>query len=138
MSVGFMLGLIFCLVAGLLVLIGLFFFIRTRIFIGKAQVVKGSVIQMVHRGRGYAPVYQFRTAEGQTIVTQANLSTNPPRFNVGQAVDVLYETENPQKNRINQWMNLYFLPGLLGGLGLIFGGVGMAFVLLPVLKRLGS
>ncbi|CAN5519278.1 hypothetical protein BH10CHL1_BH10CHL1_42220 [soil metagenome] len=134
MAVGLTLGIIFCLVASLLVLIGMFFFISTRIFIGKAQAVKGSVIQIVYRGRGYAPVYQFRTADGQTIVTQAGLSTNPPRFTVGQVVDVLYETENPQKNRINQWMNLYFLPVLLGGIGLIFGGVGMVFVFLQVLK----
>lgn len=138
MAIGFILGISFCLVAGLLVLIGLFFFIRTRIFIGRAQAGKGSVIKMVHRGRGYAPVYQFRTVDGQTIVTQATLSTNPPRFEVGQAIDVLYETENPQKNRINHWLNLYFLPGLLGGIGLVFGAVGIAFGFVQVLKRLGS
>jgi len=46
-------------------------FIRTKISIGKAQKVKGEVIQMVYfpgeNGGGYAPMYQFRTLDGQSI-----------------------------------------------------------------------
>jgi len=129
----------------LLALIGVFLFIRTRIFIGKAQEVKATVIQMVYSrtssssgsGGGYAPVYQFRTLDGQTIVIQDSLSSNPPQFQVGQQIDVLYESGNPQKARINKWMNLYFLPVLLGGMGLIFGGVGIARVFPQVLEMLG-
>ena len=51
---------------------------------------------------------------------QDGLASNPPRFQVGQEIDVLYESGNPQKARINKWMNLYFAPLLLGGMGLIF------------------
>ena len=144
MSADSTLGIVFSLVGGLLALIGVFLFIRTRIFIGKAQAVKGTVIQMVYSrgssssgGGGYAPVYQFKTLDGQTIVIQDSLSSNPPRFQVGQEIDVLYESGNPQKARINKWMNLYFVPVLLGGMGLIFGGVGMAIVFPQVLKMLG-
>jgi len=138
-------GIAFSLVGGLLALIGVFLFIRTRIFIGKAQEAKGTVIQMVYSrtssssgsGGGYAPVYQFRTLDGQNIVIQDSLSSNPPRFQVGQEIDVLYESGNPQKARINKWMNLYFVPVLLGGIGLIFGVVGIAIVFPQVLKMLG-
>jgi len=138
-------GIAFSLVGGLLALIGVFLFIRTRIFIGKAQEAKGTVIQMVYSrtssssgsGGGYAPVYQFRTLDGQNIVIQDCLSSNPPRFQVGQEIDVLYESGNPQKARINKWMNLYFVPVLLGGIGLIFGVVGIAIVFPQVLKMLG-
>ena len=129
-------GIFFIPVGGLLALIGVFLFIRTRIFIGKAREAKGTVIQMVYSrtssssgsGGGYAPVYQFRTLDGQNIVIQDSLSSNPPRFQVGQEIDVLYESGNPQKARINKWMNLYFVPVLLGGLGLIFGEIGRAHV----------
>ena len=144
MSTDLTLGIVFSLVGGLLALIGVFLFIRTRVFIGKAQEVKGTVIQMVYSrssssnsGGGYAPVYQFRTLDGQNIVVQDSLSSNPPRFQVGQEIDVLYESGNPQKARINKWMNLYFMPVLLGGMGLIFGGVGMVIVFPQVLEMLG-
>ena len=138
-------GIVFSLVGGLLALIGVFLFIRARIFIGKAQEAKGMVIQMVYSrtssssgsGGGYAPVYQFRTLDGQTIVIQDSLSSNPPRFQVGQEINILYESGNPQKARINKWMNLYFAPVLLGGMGLIFGGVGVAIVFPQVLEMLG-
>ena len=145
MSDNLTLGTVFSLVGGLLALIGVFLFIRTRIFIGNAQEAKGTVIQMVYSrtssssgsGGGYAPVYQFRTLDGQTIVIQDGLSSNPPRFQAGQEIDVLYESGNPQKARINKWMNLYFVPVLLGGMGLIFGGVGIAIVFPQVLEMLG-
>ena len=145
MSTDLTLGMVFSLVGGLLALIGVFLFIRTRIFIGNAQAAKGTVIQMVYSrtssssgsGGGYAPVYQFRTLDGQTIMIQDSLSSNPPQFQVGQEIDVLYESGNPQKARINKWMNLYFVPVLLGGMGLIFGGVGIAIVFPQVLEMLG-
>ena len=144
MSTELTLGTVFSLVGGLLALIGLFLFIRTRIFIDNAQEVKGTVIQMVYSrssssnsSGGYAPIYQFRTLDGQNIVKQDSLSSNPPRFQVGQEIDVLYESGNPQKARINKWMNLYFVPVLLGGMGLIFGGVGIAIVFPQVLEMLG-
>jgi hypothetical protein len=145
MSTDLTLGIVFSLVGGLLALIGVFLFIRTRIFIGNAQEVKGIVIQMVYSrsssssgsGGRYAPIYQFKTLDGQSIVIQDSLSSNPPRFQVGQEIDVLYETGNPQKARINKWMNLYFVPVLLGGMGLIFGGVGIAIVFPQVLEMLG-
>ena len=145
MSADSTVGIVFSIVGGLLALIGVFLLIRTRIFIGKAQEVKGTVMQMVYSrsssssgsGGGYAPVYQFKTLDGQSIVIQDSLSSNPPRFQVGQEIDVLYEPGNPQKARINKWMNLYFVPVLLGGMGLIFGGVGIAIVFPQVLEMLG-
>jgi len=135
MSVAAILGL----VGGLLVAIGVFFFIRTRSFLGKAKEAKGTVVQMVYSrtdasdpnsGGGYAPVYQFKTSDGQSIVIQDGLATNPPRYQVGQVIDILYDPGNPKKAYINKWMSLYFVPALLGGLGLIFGGVGIAVALL--------
>jgi hypothetical protein len=144
MSTDLTLGIVFSLVGGLLALIGLFLFIRTRIFIGNAQEVKGTVLQLVYSrssssssGGGYAPVYQFRTIDGQSITIQDSLSSNPPGFQVGQEIDVLYESGNPQKARINKWMNLYFVPVLLGGMGLIFGGVGIVIVFPQVLRMVG-
>jgi hypothetical protein len=140
MSADLVIGIVFPLVGGLLFAIGLFLFIRTRIFINKAQEVKGTVIQMVYShssegGGGYSPVYQFRTITGQTIVVTDSLSSNPPMFQVGQTIDVLYDPENPQKARIKKFMSLYFTSILLCGMGLIFGGVGIVLLIFNLLDE---
>ena len=125
---------IFSAVGGLMMLVGVSLLIRTRLFLGKAQTTKGTVMQMVYShssegGGGYAPVYQFTTSDGQSIMKKDSLSSNPPRFEVGQELDVLYLADKPEKARINKWMNLYFLPTLFWGMGLIFAGVGVAIQL---------
>jgi len=130
MSDNLVLGIVFSLFGGLMAIIGIFLYSRTRRFIAKGQEVKGRVIEMVYSsdsdgGGGYSPVYQFKTLEGQDIEIQDSLSSNPPRFQVGQEIQVLYDPENPRKARIKKWLDLYFMPVLFGGLGLIFGCVGI-------------
>jgi len=141
MSSELIIGIVFGLVGLLLVAIGGFLLIRTRIFISKAQEVKGTVIRMVYShssegGGGYSPVYQFRTLTGQTIEVADNLSSNPPMFREGQIVDVLYDPENPNNARIKKWMNLYFVPLLLGGLGAVFGGIGVIMLVFQLIDML--
>ncbi|MCC7118282.1 MAG: DUF3592 domain-containing protein [Anaerolineales bacterium] len=133
MSADLIIGIVFPLVGGLLFVIGAFLFIRTRIFLGKAQETKGTVTQMVYRrsskgGGGYSPVYEFRTIDGQTITGRDNLSTNPPMFQVGQTIDVLYDPANPNNARIKKWMSLYFTSVLLCGMGATFGCTGLALL----------
>lgn len=141
MSADLIIGIVFPLVGGLLFAIGAFLFVRTRIFLGKAQEVKGTVIQMVYShssegGGGYSPVYQFRTITGQTITVQDNLSTNPPMFQVGQTIDVLYDPENPQSARIKRFMSLYFTTILLCGMGAIFGCVGIVLLVFNLMDKI--
>lgn len=141
MSADLIIGIVFPLVGGLLFAIGAFLFIRTRIFLGKAQEVKGTVTEMVYNhssdgGGGYSPVYQFRTISGQMITVRDNLSTNPPMFQVGQTIDVLYDPENPQSARIKKFWSLYFTSILLCGMGLIFGGVGIVLLIFNLMDRI--
>lgn len=141
MSSNLIIGVVFSLIGGLLAVIGIFIFIRTRMFISKAHEVKGTVIRMVYShssegGGSYSPVYQFRTITGQTIEVQDGLSSNPPMFHEGQVIDVLYDPENPQKARIKKWMSLYFVSVLLGGMGLIFGGIGVVLLIFQIIDML--
>lgn len=115
----------------ILAALALFFWFRTRAFLDNAQKAQGTVIRMVYSpnsegGGGYSPVYTFRTMSGQVIEKTDSMSSNPPQFKEGQTIDVLYDPDNPHKARINKWFNLYFVPMLLGFLGLVFGGVGIA------------
>ena len=141
MSAELIIGIVFSFVGLLLAAIGIFLFIRTRIFLSTAQEVKGTVVRMVYShssegGGGYSPVYQFRTLEGQTIEAGDSMSSNPPMFHEGQAIDVLYDPKNPQKARIKKWMSLYFVSVLLGGMGLIFGGVGVVMLIFRLIDLL--
>ena len=126
-------GLVFGGVGFLLAALALFFLIRTRIFIRNSQLTQGTVTQMVYssdsESGGYTPVFRFRTLEGQEIEVSGSLRSNPPQFQVGQTIDVLYNPDNPQKARIKKWMNLYFVSALLGFLGLVFGGIGVGMVI---------
>lgn len=115
----------------LLAALAIFFWLRTRTFLETAQKAKGTVIRLVYSsdsdgGGGYSPVYTFRTISGQVIEVTDRLSSNPHQFKEGQIIDVLYDPENPNRARINKWFNLYFVPMLLGFLGLVFGGIGIA------------
>ena len=141
MEADLIIGIVFSLVGGLLAAIGVFFFLSTRIFISKAQEVQGTVIKMVWSsssdgGGGYSPVYQFRAITGQMITVQDSLSSSPPMFQVGQTIDVLYDPENPQDARIKKWMSLYFVSLLLGGMGLVFGGIGVVLLIFQLLDNL--
>lgn len=140
MSADLIIGIVFPLIGALLFAIGAYLFVRTRIFLGKAQEVQGTVTQMVWSsssdgGGGYSPVYQFRTITGQMITVQDSLSSSPPMFQVGQTIDVLYDPENPQDARIKKWMNLYFTSVLLCGMGSIFGGIGIVLLIFNLMDR---
>ena len=119
----------------ILAALAVFFWLRTRAFLDTAQKAQGTVIRMVYSsdsegGGGYSPVYTFRTMSGQVIEVTDRMSSNPPQFKEGQIIDVLYDPENPNKARINKWFNLYFVPLLLGFLGMVFGGISIVFIIL--------
>ena len=142
MSDELIIGIVFSLVGLLLAAIGVFIWIWTRVFLNTAQEVKGTVVRMVYShssegGGGYSPVYQFRTIDGQTIEVADGLSSNPPMFHEGQIIDVLYDPANPQKARIKKWMSLYFVSALLGGMGLVFGGIGVILLIFKLIDLLG-
>jgi hypothetical protein len=122
----------------ILMALALFFFFRTRSFISSSQQVKGTVTQMIYiddsDGGGYSPVFRFRTLDGRDVEVTEKLISNPPQFKVGQIIDVLYDPENPSRARVKKGFNLYFVPILLGFLGLLFGCVGVILIGSEVLK----
>jgi hypothetical protein len=126
-------GLTFGCVGFILTALAVFFLVRTRSFIGRSRQTKGTITEMVYGsdsdGGGYTPVFRFRTLEGQEIEVSGNLRTNPPQFKVGQTIEVLYDPENPSKARIKKWFNLYFVPALLGFLGVVFGCIGVGAII---------
>lgn len=101
-----------------------FLYINTWKFVNTATKTKGTVIRLDARegskgGTVYQPIYEFRTLDGQVITVAHDNASRPARYKVGQSVDVLYNTENPQNAKINNSTNLYMVPLVLAGVGIV-------------------
>lgn len=126
-------GVVVSLLGALLLVIGIILGINTRMFAARAQQVKGTVDHMKFRhdseGGGYAPVFQFKTLNGESIQFAGMVYSNPPQFKDGQIIDVLYDPQNPQRARINKATNLYFVPLFSAGMGLLFLVIGVVMLI---------
>jgi hypothetical protein len=143
MSTELIIGIVFGLVGGLLFVIGVFLFIRTRMFISSSQEVKGTVIRMLSSsgsegGTVYAPVFKFTTIQGQVMEVEEKVYSSPPGFSVGEVVDILYDPQNPGNARAKKWSSLYFVPLLLSGMGAVFGGIGLVLLVFKVIDVISN
>jgi hypothetical protein len=132
------------------VLLGLaaFFTWRTSAFIQRSQTATGIVTALVpvtsrdsdsKQTTDYAPVFSFRTENGQTYTVTSSTSSNPPSFAVNEDVTVLYDPADPQQARIDSFVQLWLVPVILGSIGIISFIVGFGFVfLLRSLARRGE
>jgi hypothetical protein len=143
MGAQLIIGIVFSLVGSLLFVIGVFIFIRTRMFISRSQEVKGSVIKMLtsHGSEGgtvYAPVFRFTTIQGQSMEVAESVYSNRRGLSLVLVVDILYVPQDPSNARAKKWSSLYFLPLFLGGMGAIFGGIGVVLLIVKLIDVLTS
>jgi hypothetical protein len=132
---------VFSLIGATFFGIGLFSFIDTQNFIKTAASTEGVVFELKpvqsrkNRGFTYAPVVKFQTPDGKNIQFQSSTSSNPPGFSVGQTVPVLYNRSNPQEAQVDSFVQLWLLPTVFGGFGIIFMGVGATIFVIPLLSN---
>jgi hypothetical protein len=123
-------SLIFPGVGVLLLLIGLFVWRRTRRFVAESLRAQGTVVGFAESrgskgGTSYAPVVNFTAGGGEVFRFTDPLYTRPRGYDVGQQVEVLYHWQDHSRARIASPFRLYFVPALLGFLGLVFTSVGV-------------
>ncbi|WP_455753857.1 DUF3592 domain-containing protein [Streptomyces griseorubiginosus] len=70
------------------------------------------------------PVVEFTSADGTARTFRSSTGSNPPSYDKGDRVEVLYRADSPDDARINGFAYLWLLPLILGGIGLLFAGVG--------------
>ncbi|MER6734283.1 DUF3592 domain-containing protein [Streptomyces puniciscabiei] len=75
------------------------------------------------------PVVEFRSADGRARTFQSSTGSNPPSYEVGERVEVLYHAASPGDARINGFASLWLLPLVFGGIGLVAGGIGTGLAL---------
>ena len=115
---------VFCII-GLAILIQTFFIYQEkRTLIEKADVVEGTVVD---NSTNDSPVVCFSTKDGRRIKFTSYINNNLLSYKEGEAVEVLYDPENPNKAKINNFSTLYMGVSILGFLGTVFFLTGLSF-----------
>ena len=105
------------------------FYVSTSSYLKSAKSVEGTVIKLLpieddENNTTYAPVFEFKDQAGQSHVIESSLGRNPPAFEKGQKVEVLYDPASPQNAKLNEFFSLWgvaVIVGFIGMLSLIFG-----------------
>ena len=110
----------------------------TKAFLAQAVVAPGTVVELV-RSRSdssytFAPVVRFQDASGAEHEFLSSSGSNPPAYDTGEAVEVLYLPTDPSDARINGWFALWGIALILGGMGAVFLAIGGVFLLVPLLS----
>jgi len=88
------------------------FWYKTQRFIATAHTAQGTVLDLVNSefkdaSKGsrscWKPVIQFITSRGNKVKFSPNSCSNPPRYRRGDHVTILYEVDNPEFAKLNNW-----------------------------------
>ena len=99
----------------------------TTDFIDKATEAQGTVVELIESysdGVTYRPRVEFTTESGTLINFVSTTGSNPPSFQAGETVTVLYLAENPMEAEIKSFFSLWGAVVILGSMGAIFLLVG--------------
>nr|WP_328907617.1 DUF3592 domain-containing protein [Streptomyces sp. NBC_00234] len=75
------------------------------------------------------PVVEFTSADGTPRTFRSSTGSNPPSYEEGERVEVLYRANSPEDARIKGFASLWLLPLIFGGIGLVIAGVGTGVAL---------
>ncbi len=73
------------------------------------------------------PVVEFTSADETPRKFRDSTGSNPPSYEVGEGIEVLYRADSPEDARINGFASLWLLPLIFGGIGLLTAGIGTVF-----------
>ncbi|HRH46519.1 MAG TPA: DUF3592 domain-containing protein [Pyrinomonadaceae bacterium] len=135
-------GLLFILIGFAVVVSGIFATLKVRRQIAGSAKATGKVVGFGRiqgqRGYLYCPQVEFQIPNGQTIKFQSEVGSQPPAYNIGQQVEVVYQTANPSKAEIDSMTALWFAPGCLSLMGLVFLLLGIVLFGFGVLIQIKS
>ncbi|QKV97311.1 DUF3592 domain-containing protein [Streptomyces sp. NA02950] len=111
-------------------------------FLADAERARGTVVALDWRNDDHGasgkerendkpaayPVVEFTSADGARRTFRSSTGSNPPSYEEGDRVEVLYRADSPEDARINGFASLWLLPLVFGGVGLAMAGIGTAVV----------
>ncbi len=125
-------GGFFALMGSLFAGIGILIWQNESEFKQTAMETKGTVVSVrssvsgsgSNRSTVYRPVVRFKLPNGQSKEVESSMGTNPPRFQVGDSVDVLYNPQNTSDARLKADLEFPLLQIVFIGMGSIFVLIG--------------
>ena len=83
----------------------------TSDFIDNSLLEQGQVINLLERESEdsitYAPVIRYSDFDGENHEFVSNSSSNPPTYEIGESVEVLYLKSNPETAEIKSFFSLW-------------------------------
>ena len=131
-------GIVFLLVGLGMLGFGGWSYLNTRSQMESWGNVPGEIVDFSHYsdsegGSSTVPVVQFTTEDGQSVTAEPyqerNTTVDVDGYRVGDEVEVFYNPDNPRDMFINDFMHVWFVPTLMGGMGTLFGGIGAIWTL---------
>jgi hypothetical protein len=118
---------LFCLIGVGLLAVALWLGYRSWAFLHTATTAPGTVIALEYNedadSSGARPLVRY-DLRGDPREIKGDVWSSPPAYAVGDQVRVLLPPGQPGAARIYSWFSFWFVPALLGGIGLVFALVG--------------
>lgn len=125
---------VFFMLPGLGMLAGLYGVIVTGPDPDRMLKTEGEVIGVP----GGTPRVVFVDNDGREHVVDGTVSSEPPSYEIGEKVGVLYDPARPDEAIIDSFLERYFVVLMLGGMGGLFTLIGGGTVLAAVRSRLAG
>jgi len=106
---------------------------KTRGFLARAHQASGTVVELIEvrdkeGSSTWKPVVAFTASDGRKTRFTDSVSSRPAAYDVGEAVTVLYLPGEAGEAHIKGFSSLWLGTTILGGLGVIFSGIGAGIV----------
>jgi len=108
----------------LLVLAGIVYF-REQSFLSRAQTATGTVVDLdlsndSNGSSSFCPVIEFTTQAGEPVRYYGNVCSNPPSYNVGEPVEVVYDPQDIKHVQMSGFWSQYLGVIILSCIGVPF------------------
>jgi len=100
----------------------------TSNFIDNSFLVQGQVVDFMERvsedSITYAPVISYSDLDDKNYEIVSNSSSNPPAYDIGEVVDILYLMSDPQTAEIKSFFSLWGGATIMFLIGIAFFSLG--------------
>ncbi len=114
-------GWFLLLAASILIFVAGYRYFSTQELLSNGVWTKGTIsgqnFQNDPDGYFYSPIVTFADKQGIVRTWISEIAYNPPRFEIGQAVDVVYRPYDSSIALIVEFWDLYLIDLVLGGIG---------------------
>lgn len=136
------LRVIFALI-GVGMLAGAYFSLQnTTEFLETASAKSGVVTDLIRSrssdSNAYYPVVRFEDDQGRLVEFRSSSGTNPPAYDRGEKVNVLFTPGKAESARIDGFFSLWGVTLIVGGLGTAFFLIGGGMFLVPAIRGRGA